>query len=79
MLLRNEKRGGEWKMYFDGSCSKEAGAAGIVLENSQGKQEKYNKNLGNNLTYNQSEYATLITSLEIAKGKTIFHLSIKGN
>jgi ribonuclease HI len=47
------KEGQEWKLYFDGSCSKEARlAAGIVLKNSQGKQEKYSKNLGNNLTCN---------------------------
>jgi hypothetical protein len=32
----------EWKLYFDGLYSKETGSrAGVVLKNSQDKQEKY--------------------------------------
>ena len=66
-------------MYFDRSCLKEVWAAGIVLKNSHGKQEKYNINLGNNLTYNQSEYAALITSLGIANGENNLSPFYQGN
>lgn len=70
----------EWKLYFDGSCSKESGSsAGVVLEDSTGKRDKYHKDLGRHLTCNQSEYAALITGLEIAKGKGITHLSVAGD
>lgn len=70
----------EWKLYFDGSCSKESGSgAGVILEDSTGKHDKYHKDLGQDLTYNQSEYAALITCLEIGKKKGITHLTISGD
>lgn len=70
----------EWKLYFDGSCSKDTGSgAGIVLEDKTGIRDRYHKDLGKNLTCNQSEYAALITGLEIARGKGITHLSVAGD
>ena len=69
----------EWKLYFDGSCSKESGfGAGVILEDSAGKQDIYHKDLGRDLTCNQTEYAALITGLEIAKGKGITRLTVSG-
>lgn len=76
--MTNKKE--EWKLYFDGSCSKESGSgAGVILEDSAGKQDKYHKDLGRDLTCNQSEYAALITGLEIAKGKGITRLTVSGD
>jgi ribonuclease HI len=70
----------EWKLYFDGFCSKELGSgARLVLEDSTGKRDKYHKDLGRDLTCNQSEYAALFTRLEIAKGKGITRLSVAGD
>ena len=69
----------EWKLYFDGSCSKESSfGAGVILEGSAGKQDIYHKDLGRDLTCNQTEYAALITGLEIAKGKGITRLTVSG-
>jgi ribonuclease HI len=69
-----------WTLYFDGSCSqdREAGV-GVVLKDSQGQKNCYYKVLDKDLTCNQAEYATLVTSLEIAKGKGVTHLDIKGD
>lgn len=70
----------EWMLYFDGSCSKESGSsAGVVLEDSTGKRDNYHKDLGRDLTCNQSEYAALIIRLEIAKGKGITRMLVAGD
>jgi ribonuclease HI len=46
----------EWKLFFDGSCSKNQGAgAGVVLEDPEGIRNRYHKELGGNLTCNQAE------------------------
>jgi ribonuclease HI len=70
----------EWKLFFDGSCSKTSRlGAGIVIENPTGQQESYFKDLRLELICNQSEYAALITGLEIARGQQIEHLKVLGD
>ena len=67
-------------LYFDGSCSKESeSSAGVVLEDSTSNRDKYHKDLGRDLTCNQSEYAALIIRLETDKGKGTTRMSIAGD
>jgi len=69
-----------WKLNFDGSCSKQEGSrARVILENLDGVKETYHRDLGKGLTNNQSEYAALVTGLEIAKEKKIHHVQIRGD
>lgn len=51
----------------------------MVLEDGIGNRNRYHKDLGNNLTCNQSEYAALITGLEIARGKGATRIAIAGD
>jgi ribonuclease HI len=50
-----------------------------VLKDPQGKKDCYYKSLDKDLTCNQTEYAALVTGLDIAKGKGASHLEIKGD
>lgn len=69
-----------WKLYFDGSCSKDLGsAAGVILINPGGEKHTFHQDLGKQLTCNQSEYAALITGLELAREKNIKVLQIFGD
>lgn len=51
----------------------------MVLIDPQGNHNCYHKELGQGLTCNQAKYAALITGLEIAKGKGVSDISIKGD
>jgi len=69
-----------WKLNFVGFCSKQEGSgAGVVLKNPDGVKEIYHRDLGKGLICNQSEYAALITGLEIAKERKIQHILVKGD
>jgi len=65
---------------FDASCSKQLGSgAGVILENPDGIKQTYHRDLGKGLMCNQSEYATLVTGLEIAREKNACHIQIRGD
>ena len=69
-----------WKLNFDGSCSKTLGSgAGVILEGPTGRRETYHQFLGKGLTCNQSEYAALITGMEIARKKNITRITALGD
>lgn len=72
--------GNEWKLYFDGLCSKRSGSgARVISEDEAGKRDRYHKDLGNDLTCNQSEYVALIVGLKIAKEKGVTRIAIAGD
>jgi len=69
-----------WKLNFDGSSSKATGSGTeVVLESPSRAKEVFHQDLGKKLTCNESEYAALITGLEIAKSKKIRKLQVRSD
>ncbi|KAH7856658.1 hypothetical protein Vadar_003985 [Vaccinium darrowii] len=56
-----------WLFLIDGSKTKEANGAGIVLQSPDGTKLKYALRFQFNATNNQAEYEALITGIQLAK------------
>lgn len=68
-----------WRMYFDGSCSKEGSGAGILFISPSGETFKYSFKLIFEYINNIAEYEALITGLNLAVKHGIKILSVFGD
>ncbi|XP_059076478.1 uncharacterized protein LOC131875815 [Cryptomeria japonica] len=68
-----------WRMYFDGSCSKEGSGARIIFISPDGEMFKYSFKLIFECTNNIAEYEALLTGLNVATKHGIKLLSVFGD
>lgn len=68
-----------WKMFFDGSCSKNGNGAGVVFISPNGKSFKYSFLLAFECTNNTVEYEALLLGLKMAGKHGIKILLVYGD
>ena len=76
--MDNQVIDGSWKMYFDGSCSKNGYGIGIVIESPDAKIYAHSFKLKLKCTNNEAKHGALIQGLEFNQCMRIKCLCIMG-
>ena len=63
-----------WKLFFDGSKSKQGAGIGVVLESPMGVKTQMTLRLDQQCSHNQAEYEALIFRLELLMEMKIFYV-----